>query len=245
MTNKSANCYKEVFKYIETKLFKLEPVEIMTDFEAGLRNAIRTVYPKTTIRGCWFHYCSAIHKKCLQLGLHSLLETNPDAKLIRKEIMSLPLLPPPDIENGYKHIKNMAKEYDISSDFRKFFEYFEDYWLKQNKKNSLSVSGLNMKTTSSVESVNSAMGRSFPKHPHLFKFIDFLKYHEFSKVLDLQDLKRGDIPKNQFERKRERDRMRDEKIKHFSAELEAKSIDVSRFLEIMATKEILPPNGNH
>lgn len=57
--------------------------------------------------------------------------------------------------------------------------------LLQNSKDSISVAELNMRTTSSLESINSQMGRSFPKHGHVWQFIEQLKYHEYSKSRDM------------------------------------------------------------
>lgn len=100
-----------------------------------------------------------------------------------------------------------------------------------------------MRTTSSLESLNSVLGRSFPLHPHIFKFMDYLKLHEFSKYCDLVDLMRPNIPPEQFERKRKIDRERDQKINFFSEMLTRNEITPSEFLEAMATKEILPMDG--
>lgn len=100
-----------------------------------------------------------------------------------------------------------------------------------------------MRTTSSVESLNSVIGRSFPKHPHILKFIGHLKLHEFTKSYDLSNLTKSDTPPKQLERKRKADREREEKIVFFTKKLKAKEISASEFLDAMATKEILPTNG--
>lgn len=52
MSRKTAACYTAVFKFIEKKLFQLDPKEMMTDFESGMRSAIRKYWPKVTLRGC-------------------------------------------------------------------------------------------------------------------------------------------------------------------------------------------------
>lgn len=129
MTKKTAECYTAVFQYIESNVFHLEPSEIMTDFETGLRKSIKHVYPDTNLRGCWFHYCKALRHKSQQLGLRPMLNSSPEAKVILKEIMSLPLLPADKILQGYLHVKKITEEYGISEDFENFFSYFESFWL--------------------------------------------------------------------------------------------------------------------
>lgn len=131
MSNRKAQSYEAVFNFIENRIFKLKPKGLMTDWEAGMRNALRKCYPEATLRGCWYHFCAAIRKKCLVIGLHSILKCNADARLIKKLITSLPLLPPENFEEGYAHIKNMANEFDLSSEFETLFSYFENYWINQ------------------------------------------------------------------------------------------------------------------
>lgn len=101
-----------------------------------------------------------------------------------------------------------------------------------------------MRTTSSLESLNSQLNRSIGRaHPNIFQFIDHLKHHEAFKSNILKVLsKKLSIPKNQLEPKRKRDRERDVKIKFFTKMLEDDQIGVQYFLAAMANKEILPKN---
>lgn len=129
MTRRTAQCYIDVFNLIENKVLKLNPTEFMTDFEGGLRKAIENLYPHAALRGCWFHFCQALRKNALRFGLNSLLKEEPEAKLILKALMCLPLLPENRILEGYWHIKHSAVENGFMHAFRKFFNYFESYWI--------------------------------------------------------------------------------------------------------------------
>lgn len=99
-----------------------------------------------------------------------------------------------------------------------------------------------MRTTSSLESVNAQFKRMFKRHGNIFKFIESAKLHEYSKVIDLQQLQTT-VTAKQMERRKNIDKERDEKIKHFSSMLDQKQIDVTEFLEAMANKSILPSTG--
>lgn len=79
----------------------------------------------------------------------------------------------------------------------------------KNEENPLSVYGLNMRTTSSLESLNSVLGRLIPKRPNIFKFVDGIKIHEFTKHRELLELS-FHCPKNQLKREKKRDAERDE-----------------------------------
>lgn len=135
MTRKTSMCYLAVFEFIEEKIFKLRPAEIMTDYEDGMRLAIKKRWIGVAIRGCWFHFCRAISKKCRKLGMTSLLKENRVARIIRKKLMSIPLLPANQIENGSKWIQKFARKKGLSDRFSKLFKYFGSYWLNQVSQN--------------------------------------------------------------------------------------------------------------
>lgn len=131
MTKRTTACYLDVLNFIEDRLFKLQPTEVMTDFEPPMRKSIEIKYPDAKLRGCWYHYCAALYKKALKLGLSSLLKTSSGAKFIMKSLMNLPLLPENRILEGYQCIKKLATRKQLKRAFKQYFAYFESYWLRQ------------------------------------------------------------------------------------------------------------------
>lgn len=129
MSNRKAECYEDVFRFIEEKVFKLEPAEFITDFEHAMRKAIGKCFKGTTLRGCWYHYCTALRKNALRLGMHPLLKKNSIARLIYHQLMSLPLLPPDEILSGHAYIIEKAKSEGLYEQFSAFFNYFSSQWL--------------------------------------------------------------------------------------------------------------------
>lgn len=88
-----------------------------------------------------------------------------------------------------------------------------------------------MRTTSSVESMNAAMRLMFPRHPHIYKFIDRLKVHEYSKTTDLLEaMQSGDI---EIVRRKKRDQRREDKIRYLSELLSLHEISAEGFLDEM------------
>lgn len=131
MTRKTAEAYSALFEFIEKKLFNLEPTETMTDFEEGLRLAIKIHWPSTSIKGCLWHFKRAIEKKCKTLGLHNLFKKNKLARKIKTMLTNVPLLPEHLLVDGYKSIKDFARRSKLDKRFEEVFSYFERYWLKQ------------------------------------------------------------------------------------------------------------------
>lgn len=130
MSRKTAASYKAVFKYVE-KVFELKPNLIMTDFENGLRKAIKQVYPKATLKGCWFHYCSAVRSKCYDLGMRSIVFYNSEARFFKNKLMNLPLLPHNKIVKAFNLIKRTIEQSQLAKSFKHLLAYFKSYWLIQ------------------------------------------------------------------------------------------------------------------
>lgn len=89
----------------------------------------------------------------------------------------------------------------------------------QDEVNSLSVANVNMRTTSSLESFNSALNRSIPKKANFFTFVQRLKLHESRKADQMSNIINDKLPQNHFERKHYCDRKREEKIRLHSERL--------------------------
>lgn len=130
MSNRTAESYQAVIKYIEENIFQLEPASLMTEWELGMRKALKICYPGCILRGCWYHYCSSLRKKCIKHGLDCLLKTNESAKRISQQFMSLTLLPKEHFQTGLNYIKRLSPDYQLSVAFRSFLSYL-NFWVRQ------------------------------------------------------------------------------------------------------------------
>ena len=59
---------KQLSKDLNIKI-KYENIHFMTDFEYGLRKALRDVFKDSEIYGCFFHYVKNIWEKAKKNGL--------------------------------------------------------------------------------------------------------------------------------------------------------------------------------
>lgn len=103
---------------------------------------------------------------------------------------------------------------------------------QKNKRNSISVAQLSMRTISSLESMHSMLNRSLAQKKHFFKFVECLRVHESRKADNFFSLLNG-LPATRFQRNMKNQR-RDDKIKHFTALLLKKTLDVKQFSQAMA-----------
>lgn len=105
-----------------------------------------------------------------------------------------------------------------------------------------------MRTTSSLESMNAVLRQSFPNHPHIFKFIDRLKLHEFSKTLDMLEAVKAigvDSVVNNYKKKDQKRRL---KINRLTLALQDGSLTTGQFLEAISSNEdenIFPVIGRY
>jgi hypothetical protein len=64
--------YEDLFKsIIQISKCVLAPRYIILDFEIAAIDALKQCFPKTKIRGCWFHLNQSVFRKAQELGFQS------------------------------------------------------------------------------------------------------------------------------------------------------------------------------
>lgn len=128
MTRKTKTAYIALFEYIESNICHLDPSSFMTDFESGMRNAIRHVYPACNLRGCYFHYTQAIRKKGRKIPgfFEAIVKDKAMHRLFRKFLV-LPLLPSDKIKSAFDRLEYAAQSFGTT--FDEFIKYFKMQWI--------------------------------------------------------------------------------------------------------------------
>lgn len=86
----------------------MKPASFMSDFEAALRNAIRTVYACET-HGCYFHFTQAVRKNASQTaGFFDAINDDDVKSRVYHQLLALPLLPKERLVEGFNHCKEAA-----------------------------------------------------------------------------------------------------------------------------------------
>lgn len=132
MTNKTTQAYEDVFKFVNERLFPMQPSISMTDYEHALRNAIKNIWPNCEIRGCEFHFKQAINRKCKTFpDLRILLKNSFFARKTKKMLMNIAQLPASQIMQGLEAVRIYANKWKLSTQFAELFSYFERQWLRE------------------------------------------------------------------------------------------------------------------
>lgn len=131
MTKKSTEAYKAVFAYINDNIFDLNASSFMTDYESGLRKALKEMYPTAKMVSCWFHFCQAVRRKCSKIpNFFAKIQKNEAAERLFLKFLALPLLPADKILEAFNMLK-LAANATSGIPFKSFLKYFESQWLQK------------------------------------------------------------------------------------------------------------------
>ena len=72
LPNKQTETYTEFLEQVERLTNATSPTTIMIDYERACINAVRQVYPQTSLIGCLFHLCKSIYRHIQSQGLQPL-----------------------------------------------------------------------------------------------------------------------------------------------------------------------------
>ena len=89
----------------------LSPKFIMTDFEKGLVNALKWVFPKSKVLDCQFHFAKALWKRAGKLGLRQK-ERKRKAAILIKFLLILVHIPKEDRLQYFEDLKSTYKSED-------------------------------------------------------------------------------------------------------------------------------------
>ncbi|CAH1268746.1 Hypp3974 [Branchiostoma lanceolatum] len=130
MSHKGKEDYKKVLK----KILRLLPGDpkvktFVMDFEAGMWQAVRSLFPGKTRRGCAFHWAQAVLNKIKEFGLIQVYRQREGAHRLMRYLMSLHMLP-------YEHVRStfeaLCREADNANDARldRLTAYMRDTWME-------------------------------------------------------------------------------------------------------------------
>ncbi|KAF4529052.1 hypothetical protein B566_EDAN006073 [Ephemera danica] len=157
MTSKTYEAYLAAFNFIKVELLPqgCNIKEIMCDFEAALRKALRVVFPAARIAGCWFHYSQSLWRRILRLGLVGLMSKSSVEWRAVRMCMALPLLPPSDMRKGLQVIITYVHSHDIFN-LDEFLDYVYRIWICRIGPDSVSVFNRARRTNNGPERTEEA-----------------------------------------------------------------------------------------
>lgn len=137
LSHKSHHCYVILLEIIRTYVLNemniaLQPKVILTDFETAAIKAVKTVFPETAQKGCFFHLTQNIWKHVQSAGLSQIYGQNSDFANRIRHLAALAYLSPEEIPPAFRLVEEQVLPKDaeeVSAWFKKY--YVEGSYTKQ------------------------------------------------------------------------------------------------------------------
>lgn len=188
MSSKCEAAYAHVFKFVNENIISLKCKTFTTDFEVGMRNALRKfVGDEAEMRTCWFHYTQAVKRNASSIsGFFDRVRKDKDLTKNYYKLQCLPLLPAEKITPSFLAIK-AAMLVEPADSLISFLNYFERQWIRKEGPDSISVFNKNNRTTCAVEAYNGVLGKSIQGGTTFFRFVEALRSEEFARWKAFRD----------------------------------------------------------
>ena len=125
--------FKKIIEIVEKESNEKPKVKkIMADFEIALWQAIRTLkstnyLPDIIMKGCFFHFCQATFRKVMNYNLKKdyFNEKDSGTRIYIKWLMSLPLLPVPQMVEAFSSLETNIKDRRCTN-LKHLMKYYKD-----------------------------------------------------------------------------------------------------------------------
>lgn len=191
MEKRDTSSYKVIFEKLKALIPNNTITNCMSDYEAATRKAIRQVFPKARMSGCYFHYVQAVVKKFKKFGMRD----DENFKDVREQVCAIALLPNEKIIEGFEIVSKTIKRSER-------WTRFSAYWMRTWSKANISVYGLKDRTNNFAETLNKTLNKLIKsRHPDIWTLITNLRKVEDLKSIELKKVEKGLMPQRKVNTK--------------------------------------------
>lgn len=131
--DKSEQTYDDILETLLKLEPKINPTDIMTDFELAAINAAKHIFPLASVHGCFFHFTQNLWRKIQTLGLQSEYNTNAEFAFNFRLIIALAFLPEDSVLEAYEELMGTDfftdNEPAYKAKLEEFLTYFQATYL--------------------------------------------------------------------------------------------------------------------
>lgn len=103
-TSKSNDAYDEIFREIVSLEPRINPTDVMLDFEMAVMNSIRKCFPLCQIHGCFFHFTQNIWRHVQTVGLQTVYTNDENFALKIRLLIALAFVPVDNVIEAYAQL---------------------------------------------------------------------------------------------------------------------------------------------
>lgn len=169
------------------------------DFEAAVMNSVKTAFPHVSVIGCFFHLCSAMYRKAMELGFSvQYRDITTSVKTAIKRCMALAFLPSAQIADTFDELRawyGQLPQPRVNLD--PFFDYVHQSWVLGGVAEPAvwSIYTLDSRrTTNDLEGYHSHLSATMGTTKSLWVFLEKLRAEEEEVRRDVVRLEAGRIP---------------------------------------------------
>lgn len=170
LPDKNKKTYERLFNIIKRDI-NVEIHKFKCDYEVGLINAFKTIFPQSQVTGCHYHYSKAVWRKAKQLDL---TRSGTCVNIVRL-CANLPLLPAEFMKQTWDVIKEeIVMSTKHAKKLQTFVVYFEKQWMSMCLE-TLSCANERHRTNNGLEGWNRRFNSRIKVTPTLTYFIHALR----------------------------------------------------------------------
>lgn len=168
---------------------QFNPLLFQVDFELAVINALKIVYAKVKIRGCYFHYAKAIWRNIQEYGLTRLYRYSQNFKFYVAMISIIPLIPLQFVIDSLRICAIFKPQNNENIDA--FERYLNSTWFSENCRFEISIwthcDNYGPRTNNNLEGFHSKLNRILRKaHPNFFICLNILKEIQMENEIDFK-----------------------------------------------------------
>lgn len=193
MSGKSKADYKAVLKVVLDHLPHEPAVRSITaDFEAGVWQAVRSLFRNVSLHGCVFHFTQAVWRHIQQLGLQAAYHRRSSTFEFCRRLMALPFLPAEYIPTQFEAIRKTVVE---GERLLQLLDYMRQQWMTNSTfpVASWSVFKRPIRTNNDVEGYHNRINQAGRPNMNFYLLVDQLHKEAVDLPLEIQFLARGSV----------------------------------------------------
>ncbi|KAJ8535238.1 hypothetical protein ON010_g13500 [Phytophthora cinnamomi] len=202
-TSKAQDMYLDTLELIHKDTAeKLNPCDIVCDFELPLINAVEKLFPNAEVIGCLFHFKQAVR------GRKKTTYHNPEAEIriaMQKVVLAVQTVIDPELvpRQGIRWVKRTIRDRCAAagvtytrSKWRRFWGYFRATWLDRYNVEAWNVflleNSLVARTNNPLVRFNRELNQAFPSpHPNIATFVRVIRDISQNYVAKLTNVAQG------------------------------------------------------